>query len=73
MFSTNCSPNSFQLIWGYATWWALKFPVAPPNFAAIGIFFKSFNCSLIRGIKTLISLKNKDENNPTTAGRNEIK
>ena len=32
---------------GYAIWWALKFPVAPPNFARLDYIFKKVKPKLI--------------------------
>ena len=62
-------------MFGNATLWALKLPVAPPNFAANGIEFKKLSCSIILVLKTsnsfpkyfLDEISNKIVNNNTSA------
>ena len=53
--STNSLPSCFQSFFGNAIWCALKFPVAPPNFAAKGIWLNSLIWLFNRSTKTIIS------------------
>ena len=47
--------TSWKFISGNATWWALKFPVAPPNLAVWGSCLSKESWFFILSIKTVIS------------------
>jgi hypothetical protein len=53
---TSRSANAGQSTSGKATWWALKFPVAPPNFAAKGTASASASAFSSRSTNTASSL-----------------